>query len=79
MRIKIEIKKRIFLYLYGFKLFIISWKNFLKRIFQEIINIEEDFQKSEGYITMKIVILHQFHLNHDDVEGSKIENKLFII
>lgn len=70
---------KIFLYLNDFKLFIVSWKNFPKRIFQEIINIEEDFQKSDGYIKTKIAMLHQFHLNHEDVEGSKIENKLFII
>lgn len=74
-----DTKNKMYLYLNGFKLFIISWKNFLKRIFQEIINIEEDAHQIDGYMKMKRVIVHQFQLNHDDVDGSKIENRLFII
>lgn len=68
-----------FFNLKDFKLFIISWKNFFKRIFQEIINIEGDIQKYEGYKIIIKIIVSQLRLNHVEVEGSKMENKLFII
>lgn len=60
-------------------LFLISWKNFFKRLFQEIRKMEEEAQKLNGAITIQIHKLNQFKLKLKDVEGSKIENKLFII
>lgn len=60
-------------------LFLISWKNFFKRLFQEIRKREEETQKENGLITIQINKLHQFKLKLKDVDGSKIENKLFII
>lgn len=74
-----EIKIKIFFNFDIFKLFIISWKNFFKRIFQEIINKDEADQYNDGYINKKVSITLQFQLNHEDVDGSKMENKLFII
>lgn len=60
-------------------LFLISWKNFFKRLFQEIRKREEETQKENGLMTIQINKLHQFKLKLKDVDGSKIENKLFII
>lgn len=79
MKIKMEIKIKIFFNFDIFKLFIISWKNFFRRIFQEIINKDEADQYNDGYINKKVSITLQFQLNHVDVDGSKMENKLFII
>lgn len=60
-------------------LFLISWKNFLKRVFQEIRNKEEVDQKGKGIITIQKIKVIQFNLKELDVDGSKIENRLFII
>lgn len=60
-------------------LFLISWKNFFSRFFQEIRKREGEAQKEKGVIIIQINKLNQFNLKLEDVEGSKIENKLFII
>lgn len=73
-----EIKIKIFFNFDIFKLFIISWKNFFKRIFQEIINKDEADQYNDGYINKKVSITLQFQLNHEDVDGSNFSNKLTI-
>lgn len=68
-----------FLNLFNFMLFLISWKNFFLRIFQEIRKKEDDAQNSWGIINIQIIKLNQLKLNLWDVDGSKIENRLFII
>lgn len=68
-----------FLNLFNFMLFLISWKNFFLRIFQEIRKNEDDAQNSWGIINIQITKLNQLKLNLWDVDGSKMENKLFII
>lgn len=60
-------------------LFLISWKNFFIRLFQEIRKREEEAQKEYGSNNIQINSLIQFKLKFEDVEGSKIEKRLFII
>lgn len=79
MKKKMEKINKQFLNLFNFMLFLISWKNFFLRIFQEIRKKEDDAQNSWGIINIQIIKLNQLRLNLWDVDGSKIENKLFII
>lgn len=79
MKKKMEKINKQFLNLFNFMLFLISWKNFFLRIFQEIRKKEDDAQNSWGIINIQIIKLNQLKLNLWDVDGSKIENKLFII
>lgn len=79
MKKKMEKINKQFLNLFNFMLFLISWKNFFLRIFQEIRKKEDDAQNSWGIINIQIIKLNQLKLNLWDVDGSKIENRLFII
>lgn len=79
MKIKTEEIIRQFFIFDTLTLFLISWKNFFRRLFQEIRKREEEAQKLNGVIIIQIIKLNQLILRLKDVEGSKMENKLFII
>lgn len=79
MKIKTEEIIRQFFIFDTLILFLISWKNFFRRLFQEIRKREEEAQKLNGVIIIQIIKLNQLILRLKDVEGSKMENKLFII